>query len=123
MLIKVNIEVLIFGESKYNYEKTKLKLLLFKKCNSCKDRKLCTYIEEEQSNEIKHYYCSDCGEDRKRFHAAHKEFLTKVEQHANAIDNKMSEEKKRFDYLKKEVELFEIEEKAKLYGITYPGSP
>lgn len=122
---KIIVDVqFLMNEKPYSVEQIyKFKILLLKKCEKCNEKKLCTYIEVEldshpyHSKNYEKYYCSECGKERRKYHEAYKEFLIEVQEQENKKEN----EARRLAFLKKEVERREIEEKAKLYGITYPG--
>lgn len=140
MFVKVEVQVMYYGDEIIRTSEAKrFKPFLYKKCVSCNEKKFCFYIEcdyvdggyiglkpngkFQESETIIKYYCEECETKRKSFLESYKEFqeeltIRKIEQEKKSL--KESEEKKRLDYLKKEIERIEIEKKAKLYGIIYP---
>ncbi len=123
---KVEVEVLFshrFDYDVFHIGKEKMyKFRLDKNCDKCGQKRLCTYIEiDDDFDRPKKHYCSDCGNERKRFLELQKEGITQMKHKFAKAREKKKEEERRINYLKEEIEKIEIEEKAKRYGITYPG--
>lgn len=125
MLVTVEVLKLYKGEFISTYNKSKFKLFSKKKCESCNKKKLCTLIEEDYSSiyggigSLK-YYCNECSANVKSYHNEFKKIKENEKIKEKVREFEELKEKQRLNYLKKEIEKREIEEKAKLYGITYP---
>ena len=88
---------------------------MFFKCISCNQRKPISYTEivPTMSGDVKLRYCSECATIKVE-EKANKERQYKIQAD---IEQKEREKEARYRYLKREVELVELEEKAKQMGI------
>ena len=85
------------------------------KCISCKQRKPIAHIEviPSMAGDVKLRFCLECATKRAE-EKAEQERQYKIQ---SVIEQKERDKEARYRYLKREVELAELEEKAKQLGI------
>lgn len=90
-------------------------MFLRTKCIKCNNRKsiVNTVVIPTMSGDVKLNYCHDCNNEKAREEAE----LEKERQIQRDRERKEYEKQRRYEYLKREVDLKELEEKAKLLGI------
>lgn len=104
--------------------KTDYKILLsfssFRRCNRCKEKNKIIYIVFETDYEgtrlYNTSYCEKCSISLKQEFKEIQLGLIQEKEHNRELER----EQERLNYLKREIEKIEVEEKAKHYGITYP---
>jgi hypothetical protein len=88
---------------------------MFHKCISCGSRNPIVHIKSiaTMAGDVKLRYCSECNNKRISEEAAQQEQY----RIAYEMEKKERDKQKRYEYLKREIELRELEEKAKILGI------
>lgn len=92
-------------------------MVIFKpKCSECNKRKPIVhtdYISTMTNGDLTFRYCSECHQNRETIKTKNKEF------YSNRFERLRKEQAKqrRYEYLKREIELIELEKKAKELGI------
>jgi hypothetical protein len=85
------------------------------KCINCNQRKpiVNVVVIATMAGDIKLNYCHDCNNEKAREEAE----LEKKREIQRDKERKEYDKQRRYEYLKREIELSELEEKAKLLGI------
>lgn len=96
-------------------ENSEVVKLFFKSKCTCGERPVVhTKIIPTMAGDVKVLYCQKCYEDEKEWKRAEEQ----RRQRLHIEEQKEREKQKRYEYLKREVELRELEEKAKKLGIS-----